>query len=205
MTLEGLFATALASAVGAFVAAYFGFRYAMTRLKKERAFDRRLQWYEETCKLLTDVANKLNWAAAADLAQVSKEQKSRAWSEAQQGLASLRGVEVSAEMYASDAAYQAVSEAMTDVTTVAKTAFIASQVPDVEVRGDRLFEICRKLLYHAASRLATDVRAHLDLEPVSREWRLYDQEFRELRTELAEIEEKVRPHTEAAGLEEAAE
>ena len=67
MSIEEFFATAATAAVGAFVAADFGFRYAMTRLKKERAFDRRPEWYENTCRLLTDVAGKLNWAAAADL------------------------------------------------------------------------------------------------------------------------------------------
>ena len=146
------------------------------------------------------MANKLNWAASADLAGVEPAEKARAWTEAHLGLTSLRGLEVSAEMYASDGAYQAVSEAMTDVTSIAKSAFVASQIPELGVDRNRLLEICRKMLYHASSRLATDVRDHLELEPVSREWRLYDQEIRDLRAELAEIEKKVQPHAEIAGL-----
>lgn len=190
MSIEEFLATAAAAAVGAFVAAYLGFRYAMTRLKKERAFDRRLEWYENTCRLLTDVAGKLNWAAGADLVGGAPEERARAWAEENAGLASLRGIEVSAEMYASDGAYQALAEAMNDVTSTARSVWIASRVANTRVDEGRLYEICRKLLYHAASRLATDIRDHLDLEPVSSEWRLYDQELRQ-----------AGPHTEAARLE----
>lgn len=179
-------ATALASAIGAFAAGAIGYRYAIARFRRERVFDKQLAWYEKATGSLIDTANRLNWALAADLAGVAEEDRRRAWAEALSALVSLRGLEAEAEMYASPKAYSAISEAVQDVTGLARTIWVAEGRPDSTQKGTprRLYEVCFKMLYHAASRVAADVRLHMALPAVEREWRLYDQEYRELRAEL---------------------
>lgn len=192
MVSEQLIATVIGAAAGAFAAAYFGFRYGWFSLKRERAFDRRLEWYEKATARLVDAGNRINWAQAAVLIGASDSQRKKAWSDVHQALVDLRGFELEAEMYASNDAYEAVREAMRDVSHVAGAAYrMAENASDDS--PERLYEICQKLLYHAASRLAADVRDHLELEPISREWRLYDRELRELQEELTHFEEERVP------------
>lgn len=194
MNWEQIVATVAASAFGAYVAAHLGFRYALSKLKHERAFDRRLGWYEAAAQRLIETANKLNWALAADVAGVGSDARERAWAEAFESLVGLRGLELEAELFASNSACNAVREAVRDVTTVARSAWEISNDSAIPVAPSRLFEICYKMLYHAASRLAADVREHLELADLDREWRLYDREFRELREELAAMEsQRTRP------------
>jgi hypothetical protein len=185
--------TALASAVGALAAAAFGYRYALAKHQRERTFDKQLAWYEKATAALIDAANRLNWAMAAEVAAVSIPDQQRAWSEALSSLVSLRGLEAESEMYATPESHTALSEAVADVTGLARAIWVigsrgGSRSGAQPVR--RLYEICFKLLYHAASRLATDVRTHLALPEIAREWRLYDEEYRRLRGELAELRER---------------
>jgi len=184
--------TVAASALGAFAAAAVGYRYALARFRRERAFEKQLAWYEKATGTLIETANKLNWALAGELARIVESDQRRAWAEAQSALVSLRGLETEAEMYASVSSYEALSEAITDVTSLARSLWHLSEGSSGVgmAAPQRLYEIAFKLLYHAASRLATDVRLHLDLPEISREWRLYDHEFRELQRELAELREK---------------
>jgi hypothetical protein len=179
-------ATALASAIGAFAAAAIGYRYAIAKFRRERVFDRQLSWYEKATGSLIDAANRLNWALAADLAGVAAKDRERAWAEAISALVSLRGLEAEAEMYASPEAYGAISEAVQDVTELVKTIWVVDGLSDSTQKGTprHLYEVCFKMLYHAASRVATNVRLHMALPAIQREWRLYDQEYRELRAEL---------------------
>lgn len=198
MNLEHTLTTVLAAAVGAYLAARLGFTYALSKLKHERAFDRRLVWYEQAVKRLVDSASRINWALATDLAKVEGPERERAWAQAFEGIVALQGLEVEAELYASNSAYNAVREAVRDVTTVARSAWGMSGSKETPAAPVRLFEICFKMLYHAASRLAADVREHLDLNELDREWRLYDRQFRELQEEFASYtEDKEVPEAES--------
>jgi hypothetical protein len=196
--------TVLASAIGALAAGAVGFRYAMAKFQRERAYDRQLAWYERATAVLLSAARKLSWAIGADNAQMSELVRAKAWEEAIEELLGLRALEIEAEMYASPESYEALREAIDDVLTVAETA------PTIERAGKykagpprgQLFVVSFKLLYNAASRLAADVRVHLKLKPVDREPRLYDKEFRELQADLQHHKELGRDYgndaTEAA-------
>ncbi len=127
------------------------------------------------------------------LAKIPDVEQRRAWAEAHNALVSLRGLEAEAEMYASPSSYEALSEAITDITFLARSiSDLSEQTENTEGLPvpKRLYEIAFKMLYHAASSMATDVREHLRLPELPREWRLYDGEFRELQAELAQLREK---------------
>ena len=184
--------TTSASALGAFAAAAVGYRFALAKFRRERIFDKQLAWYEKATSTLIEAANKLNWALAGELAGIPEADRRRAWADAQNALVSLRGLETEAEMYASVSSYEALSEAVTDVTYLARSIWqLSDRPPGVDMpTPQRLYEVVFKMLYHAASRLAADVRGHLELPEISREWRLYDHEFRKLQNELSELRER---------------
>jgi hypothetical protein len=180
---EQFFGTLIASALGAFLAAWLGFRYALRKVQAERAFDRRLEWYENAVRRLLETATKLHWTFAADEAKLSAVQMERVLAESYEAVAALRALQVEAELYATNATYAAIEEAVADATHVSHAAVAFRYMEDATPPG-RLLQITCKILYHAASRLATDVRDHLRLEVIEREWRLYDKELRELHAEL---------------------
>ena len=184
MTTEQFLLTLVASAVGAFVAAWLSLRFAIPRLRSERAFDRRLLWYEKATSLLITAGNRVNWALAAEVSGRPASALQHTWTEAHQALIDLRGLEIEAELYASNAAYEATRTAVQDVSALGHIAFATNNLPNSAEHVRKVYEILGKLLFHAASRLAGDVRNHLDLEPLAREWRLYDEEMRQLHEEL---------------------
>lgn len=57
--LLGGLVTLAASASGVVLAAYLGLRAGLTKLRQERAFDRRLTWYEEMVRALNDLHNQM--------------------------------------------------------------------------------------------------------------------------------------------------
>ena len=182
-----LLATAAASAAGTLVAGAIGYRYAIARFRRERTFDKQLLWYEQSTARLLSAANRINWAQAADLANTAPAVRAKAWAEAQEGLVSLRGLEAEAEMYASQASHDAVAQALNDISSVSTALLHVDAGTNSVVNVSALYEVIRKLLYHAASRLATDGRTHLGLPEIGREWRLYDEEIRALQEEVAEL------------------
>jgi len=105
-------------------------------------------------------------------------------------LLKLRGLESEAELFATNHGYRAVSDAVGQTTVLARVALATEHQPNNREETTRVFEIVYKLLYHAASALAEDVRDHLGLDEIGREWRIYDREYQELQNELAEWKSK---------------
>ena len=187
-TFQDFATTVVASGVGAHAAGAIGFRYGIAKFQGERVFDKQLAWYEKATSSLLTAASKLNWAISTERAGMPAPDVDRAWAEAISNLLTIRQLEIEAEMYASPESYDALSDALGEILTVAETAPVIRRSPaaSVPVQAE-LFVIVVKLLYHAASRLANDVRSHLKLPEVSREIRLYDRDFRELHEELASL------------------
>lgn len=188
VNLENVVATVLASGLGAFIAASLGFRYAMSRFRRERAFDRRLEWYERTVQRLTHVHTALTFAQASDAVPISAEDRDAAWAEAWQAVLSLRGLDVESELFATPRSYEALREALADIATASQAALKHGQ-PGTGPNKQFLV-VTGKLIRHATATLAADVRQHLELEPIMREWTIYDHEIRELEDELADLREK---------------
>ncbi len=158
-------ATVIASAVGTLVAGALGYRYAIAKFRQERTFDRQLDWYDRATKALHEAAAKINWAMASEVAGLAFDEKRKLWTDVHGAISGLRALEAEAEMYATPEGYEALCEALRDVGVISR-AMMA--LPNwAEPSGDKdvatLYEICEKLLRHAASRLSDDVREHLGL------------------------------------------
>jgi hypothetical protein len=186
LAIDQLILTALASALGTLFAGGVGYGFAMSRFRKERAFERRLTWYEAAVKKLVESANDLNWALAGDMIGAKAEARTQAWSAAYNSLLRLRGLEIEAQLYATADGYEAVSAVVEHVSTISTAVMYKGER---DASGDwavptRLFEIERKLLLHAASTLASDVREHLQLDELKRDWSVYDKVLNGLLEEL---------------------
>lgn len=186
--------TALASAAGTAFAAAVGFRYALAKFRRERSFERRLAWHEGAVRDLVDAAGKLikalNTVRKPELASRSLE----AWQAVGDSFGRLLGLQTEAELYASNAGYEAIVRITEDVRMLSN---VAERVSRMKASGEKpvatgrdafaVYDTIVTLLLHGASRLAKDVRKELELEELERETRIYDDEFLE---HLADIKEK---------------
>jgi len=66
MNWENLAATLLASGTGTLIAASLTFLFALARFRREKAFDRRLQWYETAVRKLIDASDLLGRVVRAE-------------------------------------------------------------------------------------------------------------------------------------------
>ena len=179
-----LIGSIIVTAVAAGLAYILGLRQARVESRSAR----RLAWLEKAQAQLLAAAGDLNNARAADLAGIVDREREEYLDKALLALGELRHLELEAEAYLPNAAAEAVSEAVTDIISVSTAAGrlrAAAPGPD----PDKLFEIVRKLIYHAASRIAGEIRQEMGLDELSREWRLYDAEIRRLRTDVQHFEE----------------
>jgi len=62
MTLSAPWATVIAALVAAFLGSAIGAIAALSRFKRERAFDRQLDWYERMIRALHDMALRIDIA-----------------------------------------------------------------------------------------------------------------------------------------------
>lgn len=114
--------TIAASALGAALTATIGLRYAIARFRKERAIDRRLTWHETTVRELVDASGKIIRALNATRSPHLRADQKSAWRNAGEALGRLLNLETEAEMFASNAAYHALSEAAEDIRLTSKLA-----------------------------------------------------------------------------------
>ena len=186
LSADALLGTLLASAVGAFFAAWLCFRYALSRFQRERAFDRRLAWYEKAVGMLLGAYDRINWALAGDLIVTSSEERQRACSEAYEALYRLRSLAAEAELYSAPESVDVVREVSEQVIAIAQ----ASHGGAAGTEGlplpppERLISLAGKMLRHAAATLSADLREHLGLPPIDRPWSIYDHDYRAFIEEL---------------------
>jgi hypothetical protein len=178
----------LLSALGALATALLGFWLGQRKFRSDQSFQRRLEWHEQAVKRLVRAANKLREAAHISQDPVLDKEKDEAWDQADRALDALRGLDMEAELYASDAAYNAIVDAIRHSEEQLQAGLdVLRLVPDrpdptpeaIRVSINAL-ELSARVMQHAASRLATDVRKTLGLGPVSRRFRLYDDEVTQL-------------------------
>lgn len=161
-----------------------GIYYALARFRREKAFERRLEWHEKAVSQLSSSASILHRLSVGLEAPELVEDREREWDVA---LKSFPGekFELQAEMYASRSSFEAIRQAREDQkrVIVASAAILRSREPiqpeqDRDRLAARLIGIASKSMLHAASLLASDVRQFLGLESVNRETRLYDEKHR---------------------------
>ena len=177
-------ATALASALGTATAGAIGFRYAIAKFRRERSFEWRLTWHEAAVRELVDAAGRLIRALNTVRKPELAPRRAEAWGAVGDSFSKLLGLQTEAELYASNAGYEAIVSITEDVRALSTAAeriarlratdeAFASQGRDEFAVYDTIVT----LLLHGASRLAKDVRRELELEELDRENRIYDDDF----------------------------
>jgi hypothetical protein len=181
LDLSDFAATSAASAIGTIAAGAIGLRYAIAKYRKERSYERRLEWHERAIRDLVETANALIRALNSTRKPELRANQDSNWATVGERFGKLLPLETEAELYASNAAYQAIRQITEDVRMLSTAAEHVSRIQATATtsKADPLavYDIIVRLLLHGASRLATDVRKELDLETLKRENRLYDDEF----------------------------
>jgi hypothetical protein len=148
--LIGLGSSALVSAA----AAYLGVRIALSRVRKQTAFERRLQWCEETLRKLNEAGSAVVRAAAIN----DGVNQSRTWQEAVLAYRSLLPYSDQKELYANEKALKAIQLAVDTMAALLKRR--AEQADDCEIES----AACVDKLQSAVKELTVEARKHLGFE-----------------------------------------
>ena len=111
-----------AEALASLVSTARSYSIHRSSLRKERSIDRRLAWHETTVRELVDASGKIIRALNATRSPHLRADQENAWRNAGEALGRLLNLETEAEMFASNAAYQALFEAAEDIRVTSKLA-----------------------------------------------------------------------------------
>jgi TPR repeat protein len=101
---------AIASGLMGFIGSWLGAQIALSNFKRQRAFEKQLDWYERAARALNDLAEKIDIAATfQDQPQTPQEDLHGHWSAVQQAHLELSRAAQDAALYASDAALKHLS------------------------------------------------------------------------------------------------
>jgi hypothetical protein len=169
--------TALASAAGTAIAGAIGFRYAIAKFRREQSFARRLAWHEGAVRDLVDTAGKLIKALNTVRKPELVPRSQAAWEAVGESFGRLLSLQTEAELYASNAGYEAIVSITEDVRMLSTTAEKVSRRGRTTSGGESqgrdefaVYDIIVTLLLHGASRLARDVR-------MSWTWRIWNEKI----------------------------
>lgn len=172
------FFSLIGSALGAAIASYFGVKFGLTKFVSERAFDRRLDWFERTMKTLnavkylnSQVIDDINLRNFSSLDVDSNEMVRKQ----EELVLHLSEAELFASFRAYDAARNLRHELSDRIHSDTKGRY--SQIMNAEHKDEEQMQSCLKLitemceflqpLYEqAADEIAKDIRTHLKLEPI---------------------------------------
>src|SRR6266513_2432785 len=102
MTLNAPWATVIAALIAAFLGSWIGAIAALTRFKRERAFDRQLDWYEKTIRTLYEMALRIDIATTfKDDPKTPPELLAEVWQKVQRMHIDLERLASEAPLYAS--------------------------------------------------------------------------------------------------------
>lgn len=159
--------TTIAALGASLIGSWFGANLALLRFKKERAFDRQLDWYERSIRSLHDMAQKIEIAVTFQREpKTPHEQLTRCWRDVQHCHLVLDTVAVEADLYGSTNAAQMTSKIAAKVQDVANAteAFDPESWKQDETEDVlNLIEQLPKRLTTAAKPLAHEARRHLGL------------------------------------------
>lgn len=176
VTLEQLVVTALTAFLGAWVAAYL----ALGRFREERAFDRRMEWYDRALRL-TREAFAVTGAAQWDVLH-GRQHENELTERSQAAVSALMGEIVLSHLYGSEKLTQEL-RAHTRALRAQQIAFNATPAGNPAPVAKAFDPILLELL-EMEQTIARHGRRHLSgvlLGPI-REWRRRRRELQELRT-----------------------
>lgn len=174
-------ANASAALVGALTAGAIGFYFALRRFRHEKAFERRLEWHERTVQKLTETSERLRKVAVGMQVPQLSGDLDEEFEEALDALPNFQLLLLEATMYASRGSYRALATACDDWGALAlsnvqilNTSKTHTELSDTADRlSPLIIDTLAKSMLHAASRLASDVRATLRLGRIGRAHGLY--------------------------------
>lgn len=156
---------------GALIGAWFGARLSVVRVRRERAFERQLEWHEQ----ITDALNRvrLDLAHLVVLARnpaVQAERLTEQWLAAIDGIHGFVSVASKAEMYAARDTGRRLLALIHDLVNIGRGIGRAPD-DDAEFRAHiERYVAAIPLVSEAASALASDVRRYLDIPSSHGTW-----------------------------------
>lgn len=148
----------LSTITAALIGAWVGARLALNRFVRERSFDRRLDWYEQTVKALHTLGLRAHEAAERERSNFPSDLRKQAWDEAVKAYDVLAPLLLVSELYGLP-------------YSIRITERIASRMSDAAHQTDIVeyySEMSRELRW-AASQVAGECRDHLGLKRLSQQ------------------------------------
>ena len=150
-------------AIGAWIAGMLGVRHGLKRAQREQAFDRRLDWYEQTLRAFNDFKLKLNNFVSAPL---EPETRKRMITEFAESVQHARNCVNVAPVYAERKTLVEMRKLFVELgkaTHLAKGPSITTQ--DLLAKRDAIVEIANGI----ECELAISIRGQLGLDKISKE------------------------------------
>jgi hypothetical protein len=146
----------ISTIVAALIGAWAGARLALLRFERERAFERRLDWYEQTVKALHALGLRAHEAAQRELHHFPEEIRKQAWEEVVKAYDDLAPLLLVSELYGLP-------------HSIRVTEQIAARMSDAAQATDRVeyYLSMSKELRWAAGQIAGECRDHLHLKRLS--------------------------------------
>ena len=160
------FATILAALIAAFLGSWLGALTALSRFKKERAFEKQLGWYEEMIKSLHYLAERIEIASTFQEDEKStSELRTEQWEKVQIAHVRLEASTNEAALYGSAEAAKNCAKISEVVQEVAEEtqAFDLPNYPELVQKLSLIDELPSKLR-RAAKPLAKEARRHLGIK-----------------------------------------
>jgi hypothetical protein len=162
----------LGAIIGAVLGGYAGAVFAVRRHQSQRAFDRRIEWYESVLATLRRNDRRLRAIAFAPPPSDAESAKRR-WGVLPDVLADYYELGDQADLYADSRSAHLLNQVIIDVEKIATLGVRAAQAPDAPDNAqNQVLEDLSKLLrlgYSRAHReIASQARAILGYEPISR-------------------------------------
>jgi len=158
--------TTLAALIASLIGAWVGANFALSRFKKERAFDRQLDWYERVIRSLHDLAQKIEIAVTFQREATEPQSVMGCWRNVQHCHLVLDSIAVEADLYGSSNAAKMTSQIVADVQELANATEAFDPSSWEEDAAEDLLNLVEDLpdkLRTAAKPLADEARRHLGL------------------------------------------
>jgi hypothetical protein len=160
-------ATIIAALIAAFLGSWVGSLTALARFKKERAFDKRLQWYERMIDILLDTARELGIARTFQRGLKNgtdtEEDVRAAWRRVQLMHLEVNRCTAEGVLFARRESYGFLWKTTTNFQELADKAYNFDNLSEVNM--DEVNDIKHRLR-QAANVLAEDIRKQIGLDPL---------------------------------------
>ena len=140
----------------ALLGAWAGAQLALNRFVRERAFDRRLDWYEQTVRALHSLGLRTNEAAERERENFPSDVRKQAWDDVTKAYDVLAPLLLVSELYG-------LPNSIRVTERIAARMSEAARAPD----GVEYFSAFARELRLAASQVAGECRDHLKLKRLS--------------------------------------